>query len=302
MKLFISKILSIFYWNQPVLLAENNSHVSLFIFQYSIEINLPIPIPKRELSRMITFQYSIEITKGTGNAAAYVAASSSFQYSIEITLDAITGHTFLLTRRLFQYSIEITRNCLRGLRMQSSLRSFNILLKSPVNLNMTHDTIENPSHFQYSIEITEPITDTRLAVTIDVSFQYSIEITAEHLWSICWVMIYYFQYSIEITTAEFNVMLQLYLELSIFYWNHPGKRGNGSTVGWLLLSIFYWNHPPRLFLSGVLKLFLPVARFSWGRVSVSNAYGSCLFPRWALRIESMFPRNFNSHDNGLFPR
>ena len=51
-----------------------------------------------------------------------------------------------------------------------------------------------------------------------------------------------------------------------------------------------------------LKFFLFVSWFSWGHVSASNAYGSCLFPRFVLEIEFLFPRNFNSHGNDLFPR
>jgi len=50
------------------------------------------------------------------------------------------------------------------------------------------------------------------------------------------------------------------------------------------------------------KVFLFVSWFSWGHVSAPNAYGSCLFPRYALGIESMFLRCFNPHGNGLFPR
>jgi hypothetical protein len=55
-------------------------------------------------------------------------------------------------------------------------------------------------------------------------------------------------------------------------------------------------------LSVVLKFFLFVSWFSWGRVSAPSAYGSCLFPRYALGIEFLFPRNFNPHGNDLFQR
>ena len=57
------------------------------------------------------------------------------------------------------------------------------------------------------------------------------------------------------------------------------------------LSIFFWNHLLGWFLFGVLKFFLFVSWFSWEHVSASNAYGSCLFPRY-----------FNFHGNDLFPR
>jgi hypothetical protein len=50
------------------------------------------------------------------------------------------------------------------------------------------------------------------------------------------------------------------------------------------------------------KVFLPVAWASWGHVSAPNAYGSCLFPRYALGIEFLFPRNFNSQSTILFQR
>jgi len=49
-----------------------------------------------------------------------------------------------------------------------------------------------------------------------------------------------------------------------------------------------------LFLSGVLKFFLAVPWASWGRISTPNPHGSCLFPRFVLEIELLFPRNFNS--------
>ena len=115
--------------------------------------------------------------------------------------------------------------------------------------------------------------------------------------------------------------------VSIFLWNHLpfydkdayrlaialAFQYSSEIIRWFLLvsiiimgiayvSIFLWNHPPGWFLSVVLKFFLSVSWFSWGRVSAPSAYGSCLFPRFVLGIELLFPRNFNPHGNGSFPR
>ena len=114
--------------------------------------------------------------------------------------------------------------------------------------------------------------------------------------------------------------------VSIFLWNHlqyqlrwnyspnynsgfniPLKSSHyqcvkGAQTQMPPVSIFLWNQPLCWFLFWVLKFFLSVPRASWERVSASNAYGSCLFPRFVLEIELLFPRNFNPHGNDLFPR
>ena len=113
-----------------------------------------------------------------------------------------------------------------------------------------------------------------------------------------------FQYSFEITLPLQRQLAPLAVDawVSIFLWNHRIIFAVRDLCNSVDVSIFLWNHPLCWFLFWVLKLFLPVPRASWEHVSTSNAYGSCLFPRFALEIELLFPRNFNSHGNGLFPQ
>ena len=115
-----------------------------------------------------------------------------------------------------------------------------------------------------------------------VHFQYSIEIIyTRNTWSL----------SASKSSCSFNILLKSsYVD------------GPLDAVNRLALSIFYWNHLLGWFLFWVLKFFLAVVWASWGRVSAPDSYGSCLFPRYALEIELMFPRNFNSQLTTLFPR